>query len=158
MITTICWMIVTIGYFLVNLLLKYLAGNIFLNAYTTASGEIIGKLTAGFFIFTLGLKRMYLVAFGLCILGTVLMIAFQNYGSVTPYCVFVSKFGYSMSFVGVYFNIILLFPTILKSSSMGFCNLFGRIAGICGPFIAELPPPLNLVILLVCTILAIILS
>ena len=77
---------------------------------------------------------------------------------MTPYLVFVTKFGQSMGFVGVYFNIVLLFPTILKSSSMGFCNLLGRIAGICAPLIAELPPPTNLIILLIGTIIAMVAS
>ena len=148
----------TIGYFLVNLLLKYLAGNIFTNSYTTGCGEIAGKLTAGFMIYKFGLKKMYLLALGLGVTGLLLMIAFINYGSLTPYLVFLTKFGYSMGFVGVYFNIVLLFPTILKSSSMGFCNLLGRIAGICAPIIAELPPPTNLIILLTVTVFALVAS
>ena len=148
----------TIGYFMVNLLLKYLAGNIYTNSYTTACGEIIGKLTAGFVIYRFGLKRLYMGAFTLGIIGLLLMIIFINYGSLTPYLVFMTKFGYSMGFVGVYFNIVLLFPTILKASSMGFCNLLGRIAGICAPLIAEVPPPTNLIILLVATVIALISS
>lgn len=158
LITTVAWMVVTVGYYCVNLMLKYLAGNLFMNSYTTALGEIVGKLSGGFVIYTIGLKRMYLVAFGLAILGSILMIAFAEYGALTPYCVFLSKFGYSMGFLGVYFNIILLFPTILKSSSMGFCNVLGRIAGVFAPFIAELVPPVNLLILLAMTVLALGLS
>ena len=98
------------------------------------------------------------MAFGLGISGLLLMLVFINFGEMTPYLVFVTKLGYSMGFVGVYFNIVLLFPTILKSSSMGFCNFLGRIAGICAPLIAELPPPTNLIILLVVTVIALIAS
>ena len=158
LITTVAWMVMTLGYYIINLVLKYLNGNIFTNSYTTACGEIIGKLTAGFCIIRIGLKKMYLLAFGLAILGAVLMIVFAEYGTLIPYCVFISKLGYSMGFVGCYFNIVLLFPTILKSSSMGFCNIFGRIAGIFAPFIAELVPPINLLILLACTAIALLLS
>ena len=157
-ITTLKWVVMTIGYFMVNFLLKYLAGNIYTNSYTTGCGEIVGKLTAGYMIYRFGLKKLYLVAFGLGIAGLLLMLAFINFGAMTPYLVFVTKFGYSMGFVGVYFNIVLLFPTILKSSSMGFCNLLGRIAGMCAPIIAELPPPINLIIWLVATIIALIAS
>ena len=101
---------------------------------------------------------MYLVAFGLAAIGGILMILFAEYGALTPYLVFLSKFGYSMGFLGVYFNIILLFPIILKSSAMGFCNIFGRLAGIFAPFIAELVPPINLLILLAVTFLALCLT
>ena len=158
LITTVAWMVITTGYYAINLLLKYLAGNIFLNSYTTAAGEIVGKAAGGFVIVCIGLKRMYLVSFSLAILGCIGMIVFAEYGSLTPYCVFISKLGYCMSFLGVYYNIILLFPTILKSSSMGFCNFFGRVAGIFAPVIAELVPPVNLLILLAGTAVTLILS
>ena len=151
-------MIITLAYYSLNLFLKYVAGNLFTNNYTTAAGEIAGKLSAGLVISAIGLKRLYLVAFGLGMLGALVMIVFSEYGSVIPYCLFVSKFGYSMAFLGVYFNIILLFPTILKSSSMGFCNIFGRIAGIFAPFIAEATPPINLWTLFGCTVLAFVFS
>ena len=122
------------------------------------TGDIIGKLTAACIIAKIGLKRMYLVSFGLAILGCFIMILFSEYGQLTPYCVFTSKLGYGMAVLGGYVNIVILFPTILKSSSMGFCNFFGRIAGIFAPFIAEATPPINLLTLLGMTVLSLCLS
>ena len=51
-ITTVLWMVLTVGYYELNLLLKYLEGNMFINSYTLASGEILAKLAPSIVHFT----------------------------------------------------------------------------------------------------------
>ena len=92
-ITTYKFVLTTVAYFTVNLLLKYLAGDIYTNSYTAAGGEIIGKLTSGYMIYNFGLKRMYQIAFTLSISGLLLMIIFIDRGALTPYLIFMTKFG-----------------------------------------------------------------
>ena len=151
-------MVLTVGYYELNLLLKYLEGNMFVNSYTLASGEIIAKLCGGLIMSMVGLKRLHYLAFGFATVGTLFMAIFYKTGAFTPYLIFFTRFGIGMGWLAVYFNIVLLFPTILKSSSAGIASFFGKMAGILVPFIAELVPPLNILVLLACTVLALCLS
>ena len=153
-ITTVLWMVLTIGYYVLNLILKYLEGDMFMNSYTLAIGEIIAKLSGGLILAVLGLKRLHLLAFTFATVGCLLMAVFYKVGALTPYLIFFTRFGIGMGWIAVYFNIILLFPTVLKSTSAGIASIFGKAAGILAPFIVELVPPFNLLVLLGCTILA----
>ena len=40
------WMTVSFSYFLINFQLKYLGGNIYVNAITTSLAEMVGKLSS----------------------------------------------------------------------------------------------------------------
>ena len=145
-ITTVLWIVLTIGYYELLLLLKYLEGNMFVNSYTLASGEIIAKLSGGLILTMTELKRLHYISFGFAATGTFLMVLFYKVGVFTPYLIFFTRFGIGMGWLAVYFNIVLLFPTILKSSSAGIASFFGKLSGILVPYIAELVPPFNILI------------
>ena len=73
---------------------------------------------------------------------------------ITAILLFATIFGFAMGFLGCYMSGVLLFPTVLKTSSMGFCNVFARIGGIIAPFVAELEQPINLIILIASAVCA----
>lgn len=158
LITTVFLIVLTMGYAELNLLLKYLKGDMFINAYTLASGEIIAKLSGGLILSFTGLKGLHNLSYGFLSLGALLMVIFYQVGAATPYLVFFTRFGIGMGWLAVYFNFVFLFPTVLKSSSAGIATFFGKLTGIIVPFIAEMEPPWNISVLLIVSVVAFSLS
>ena len=157
-ITTVLWTVLTIGYNELNLLLKYLEGNMYVNSYTLASGEILAKLIGGIILTKTGLQRLHYVAFGFATVGAFLMACFYKIGALTPFLVFFTRFGIGMAWFAVYFDIVILFPTILKSTSAGIASFFAKLGGISVPYIAEITPPFNIIVLFAAALLALCLS
>ena len=119
---------------------------------------MIGSLVGGAVLSLLGLKKLFLFGWTLASIGSILLTIFTNLGNITALLLFITIFGISFAFLGCYMSPVLLFPTILKSSSMGFCNFFGRLAGIFAPLVAELEQPINFIILIGTSIIAGIIS
>ena len=70
----------------------------------------------------------------------------------------IAKFGFSQAFVAAYLSIVLIYPTILASTAMGVCNLLARTSSVMAPIVAEVEAPINLLILLSITGVALVAS
>ena len=101
---------------------------------------------------------MFIIAFSLGSVGALLLSIFYQNGNIMPVLLMFTRFGISQAFVASYLSIILLFPTKLTATTMGICNVIARVAAIIAPFIAEVKPPINLIILLALLIAATLLS
>ena len=77
LVLIVCWMACSFGFYMLAYVLKYLNGNIFLNAYSVSAGEIIGKLTTIPLLRCTSLKRVFLIAFGTGSLGVLLLVLFS---------------------------------------------------------------------------------
>lgn len=153
------WVICSYGYYSLTYVLKYLGGDIFVNAYTSALAEVIAKLSVSALVLHTGLKRLFILAFGLGTIGTLLLcFSSQSSGSYVAVSVFIAKFGFSQAFPANYVAVLLLFPTVLNATTMGICNFFTRLITILAPLFVELTPPIPMVIVTVSGVLAIILS
>ena len=75
--------------------LKYLHGNIFLNAYSSGAGEILGTLSNILILRCTDLKRVFLIAFGSATMGTMLLLIFKQSDSLTPFLLILARFGFS---------------------------------------------------------------
>jgi MFS family permease len=141
-------MTVAFAYYLIAFELKYLHGNIYINACVTCVAEIFGKLMAGLMIVKIGLKPLYFVSFFIAAVGTALLIFFPN-GSELHMSIFImiTRFGASMAIVGASLGTVLIIPTQLVSTAMGICNAFARTLAMLAPLIAEMAQPTPLVIL-----------
>jgi MFS family permease len=71
-------MTVAFAYYLIAFELKYLNGNIYINACVTTVAEIIGKLVSGVLIVKIGLRPVYLGSFSLAGVGTLFLILFPE--------------------------------------------------------------------------------
>lgn len=154
----LCWCTCSIGYYVLAYVLKYLNGNVFLNGYASAAGEIAGKLSTIPILKYFSLKRVFLLAFGMCIMSLTLLMLFIESDTLTPFLVLMNRFWFSLGYVLSYLSVILLYPTILASTASGFCVLSSKGVTIFAPMIAELRPPINLVIVLSVSISAAIAS
>ena len=99
---------------------------------------MVGSIAGGTILSCIGLKKLFLFGFILASIGSLLLTLLSRAGDITAILLFLTIFGFAMGFLGCYMSVVLLFPTVLKSSTMGFINFFARLAGIFAPIVAEL--------------------
>ena len=138
--------------------LKYMPGDIFYNTYAFAFSGFFGSITGSPLLACVGLKRLFLIGFVMGSVGSLLMTFYSQAGNLTAAFLLLTTFGYAFSFLGCYMGIALVFPTVLKSSAMGFVNFFARLAGVFAPVVAEVRPPINLIILVASSVVGGVLS
>lgn len=137
-----------------HFILKYLGGDIFINSYTQASAELISKLSVGPLILQLGLRRLFLMAFGIGTVGALLLC----FGNNVTIAVFIAKFGFCQAWPTNFLSIPLLFPTSLNATSMSICNGFAIIMTVLSPIVAEIDPPIPMILLTISATVAMCLS
>jgi len=164
LILIMIWSVTSFGFYMMNFILKYLDGDIFVNTYVFGSAEFVAKMTASLILVKVGLKRLLLIAYSLTCAGVLLLALFfgsatsTNHLLLTPCLLVLTRFGLAQAFIGAYLGAITLIPTSHVSSAMGLCNIFARISTIAAPFVSEMKPPTNLYILLCLAILVAFLS
>ena len=126
------------GYTMLNFCLKYFAGDMLINSYVLGTGDLVAKLTAGGVFLVMDLKNLNHLCFGLGAVGSLALALCYKFGSLIPILLFVTRSGICMGWVAVQFNIVLLFPTVLKSSASGIVFFFGACSGITAPFLVEM--------------------
>jgi len=72
---------------------------------------------------------------------------------VIPLFVLITRFGINSAFTLCYIITADYFPSIVSSRVFGICNLFSRFATILSPMIAELEPPVPMIVYsIICSI------
>ena len=132
-------------------------GDIFYNTYAFSFAGLVGSLLGAPLLSGIGLKKLFLLGFTMGSVGS-LLLTFYGTGNLAAVFILVTIFGYAFSFLACYMGIALLFPTVLKSSAMGYVNFFARLAGVFAPVVAEVRPPINLIILISSSVIAGVLS
>ena len=106
------WMTVAFAYYLIAFELKYLSGNIYINACVTTVAEIIGKLASGVLIFKIGLRPVYLGSFSTAAVGTLFLILFPDAAEIyISIFLLITRFGASMAIVAVSVGTVIIMPT-----------------------------------------------
>lgn len=95
MVLLVCWCSCSFGFYMLAYVLKYLNGNIFMNAYFSSVGEIAGKLSTIPLMRCLSLKRVFLVAFGCSSVGMTLLVCFDGSDKMIPLMLMIARFGFS---------------------------------------------------------------
>ena len=132
-------------------------GDIFYNTYAFSFAGLVGSLLGAPLLSGIGLKKLFLLGFTMGSIGSLLLTLFGT-GNLAAVFILLTIFGYAFSFLGCYMGIALLLPTVLKSSAMGYVNFFARLAGVFAPVVAEVRPPINLIILIASSVIAGVLS
>ena len=148
LICIVLWMMCSFGDYGLVFVLKYLGGDIFINAYTQAIAEVIAKLSVGVFVTKTNLRSLFVTAYGFGAFGALLLcFNSQGGGKYVAVSVFIAKFGFCQAWPLIYLAIPILFPTALNATSMGICNCFAKVMTITSPLAAELTPPIPMVML-----------
>ena len=157
---TLLWGLIQFNFFMKNFLMKYLPGSIFFNMTISAISEMMGIITIiclqSYFIN----KRHLLMLFtAITTLGA--MLLFMNLEEsefytnwVIPAALLFASYGLVSTLCVLWISNNELFPTVFSTTTLGYCNLFGRFCAIFGPMVAELPTPIPQRTLFVLSLLA----
>ena len=135
------WMGSSFSYYMLNMFVKYLKGDIFTNSIVMSVSESCGCLM-GFVIYKfIGLKAVLTYCFLVSISGMVGLFTVQTSSqSLISLFVLAAKIGVSASFSLAYIGNQQMFPPLVLATSIGLCNLFARTVTVFASMVAELKP------------------
>jgi hypothetical protein len=139
----ILWSISSFDYYLISFFMKYIPGNIYINASFSTIAEIVANMTSSVVYKFFGPKTAFVLCFTISAVGGILIAFIPS--TVNPYLeaffVLVAKFGISFAFTMVYLITPGLFPTELRGTVYGICNVAARFLTILSPILAEFAEP-----------------
>ena len=146
------WVASSFDVYLLGFLLKYLPGDIFHNTLTTNACDVPISLIAGITYQKLGIRIALFIAFVFSTIGSLVMIFFaEKYPDIVPIMVLLAKGGVKMSFTIIFFANSQIFPCIFAGTALGLCNMGAKFATILAPYMAEVDPPVPMIM---CSIIA----
>ena len=82
----------------------------------------------------------------------------EEYKMMVAACVVLVAYGTYGSLLSLYISHPSFFPVVFRTTTLGVCNVGGRICAILAPLIAELPEPFPQKTLLIISLTAFIVS
>ena len=75
-VMSMCWMSASFNYFMIQFLLKYFPGNIFVNGLMDSSSELIAYAVGGIIYHKFGVQKALSLSFGIGLLGSIGIILY----------------------------------------------------------------------------------
>jgi OCT family organic cation transporter-like MFS transporter 3 len=140
-------------------LLKYLKGDIFVNSMTTNAADIPIVMLGGIAYKFLGIRFSLFIAFIAASIGSISLLFFSgSFPGIIPVMLMLAKGGVKMTFNIVYLANSQIFPAIFAGTAFGICNIGGKVATIFSPYMAEVDPPVPMIVFTVLAVVAAFLS
>lgn len=139
----VLWSVSSLDYYLISFFLKYIPGSIYVNATVSTLAEIVANMTSGAVYKFFGAKTAFVLCFTISAVGGFLIALMPSDANslLEAFFVLVAKFGISFAFTMVYLITPGLFPTELRGTVFGICNVIARFLTILSPILAELNEP-----------------
>jgi hypothetical protein len=114
---------------------------------TTNAADVPIVILGGVAYKFMGLKYSLFGAFIFATCGSVAMLLFSaNYPGAVPVMIMMAKGGVKMTFNIVYLANAQIFPAIFAGTAFGVCNIGAKLATIFSPYVAEMDPPVPMLI------------
>lgn len=128
---TYMWATCSFNYYMINLYVKYLPGDIYINCLAGALAELVANASGGLFYAKMGMKPSITFLFAISAIGgfCILFLGEENKFWM-PFFVVVAKFGLSGVISILYVCNVDLFPTLFCSTAIGICNFTSRFLTI----------------------------
>ncbi|KAK9955957.1 hypothetical protein ABG768_015795 [Culter alburnus] len=129
------WFSVSIGYNALSLNTSNLHGNIYLNCFLSAVVEVPALIMA--WLMLRHWPRRLCMTSTLSLGGLLLLFIHlipEHMSSVTTALVMLGKFSLSAAFSILYPATAELYPTIVRSTSLGICSMASRVGGLSSPY------------------------
>jgi len=135
-----CWFIVTLVYYGLAFSADALSGDVYTNSILLALVEFPAYIALHFSMDhpRIGRRGSQLASFALAGIALLLIAAFPD-GPIELVLAMIGKLGATAAFVVVYVFAGELFPTDVRGTGLGCCNVFARLGGILAPQILNLP-------------------
>ena len=139
------WMVSAFNYFLINFQLRYLMGDIYRNQIISSLSEVAAYLVSGAIGAKLGNRVCLIVSFLIALVGSILLVLYEDMGHSVMAMILATKFGISSCFSAVYLA-NSLFPPLYASTTLGICNFLARLVSMIAPPFAEFDKPLPMIL------------
>ncbi len=143
------WAASSFGYYLINFQLKYIQGDFFINTITSSVTEIPANILGGLAYHKLGMRITLISCFAISIVGGICLIIWFNEVSIIPVFILAARFGVSATFNVCYLANAQIFPTIFAGTVFGICNVFAKTITIISPLLAEVDPPVPMIVFVI---------
>jgi hypothetical protein len=141
------WIASSFNIYLCTYILKYLPGDVFVNTMTTNAADIPITILGGVAYKFMGLKYSLFGAFIVATCGSVAMLLFSvKHPGAVPAMILMAKGGVKMTFNIVYLANAQIFPAIFAGTAFGICNIGAKLATIFSPYMAEVDPPVPMIV------------
>jgi MFS transporter, OCT family, solute carrier family 22 (organic cation transporter), member 4/5 len=142
------WMCCSFSYYMIIFYLKYLPGDIYNNSLSSSGTDLVASICGGALYSKLGIKKSFTFLWIISTVGGLVIIFLGANATVwMPIFVVITKFGISACFIIVYVATVDVFPTLFSATALGFCNFFARVLTIVAPQVAEVEPPVPMIVL-----------
>ena len=127
--------------------MKNIKGNIFLNTFTSSLSELPAIVLSGFMYKRIGMKLTLIIWFSVALLGGLCLMIFggSNEGLIPVFVLF-SKAGVTATFNLCYLANAQIFPAIFAGTAFGICNIGAKFTTILAPLMAEVQPPVPMIL------------
>lgn len=141
------WACCSFTYYMIAFQLKYLPGNVYNNNLASTVSEFGAIALSGFMYEKLGLKLSYSILLMISVVGGIFILFLGTDSKVLmPLFVLLAKFGISGGFNLSYCATVDVFPVLFCGTGIGVCNFFARTLTIFAPMVAEVQPPLPMIL------------
>ncbi|EDO39860.1 predicted protein, partial [Nematostella vectensis] len=143
--TFICgvnWSVNALVFFGLNLNVKNLGGDIYLNFFILCIIEIPAALICWFALQRFGRRIPYCVFMltgGVAGLLVLAVPTAKGYQSVIVGLAMIGKICIVMTFLAIYIFTVELYPTVIRNTGIGVSSMLARFGGILAPYIADVP-------------------
>ena len=146
-IMVVVWIASSFNFYLINFKLKYIKGDIFVNTFVSATSELPAIILGGILYQKVGLRFTLCLCFSIAIAGSICLLIFSDAREdLIPIFILLAKAGVSGTFNLCYLANAQIFPAIFAGTAFGFCNIGAKLATILAPLIAEVDPPVPMII------------
>ena len=126
--------------------MKYVPGSIYVNTTAGAVSENLAYVVSGLLLNRIGIKLCYIIPLSIAIIGGFLLSAFPSEGLTEAAFVLIAKFGICWSYNNCYLSTPLLFPSHLRVRTFGIVHLLASFVTVLSPLLAEVHPPVPMII------------
>ncbi|PRP76232.1 hypothetical protein PROFUN_15317 [Planoprotostelium fungivorum] len=118
---------------------------IFLTTFITSVAEFPGLLITAFAVDRIGRKKAQASLFGVCGVFT-LFLCYKESFAFSTFTAIVSRMCISGAYAATWLYTPEIYPTHIRSTGLGVCNVMAKLAGLCTPYVAHLFNGISLVI------------
>lgn len=145
LIMILSWSASSFCFYILGFYIKYIPGSMFINVIITCIADALSSICAGLIAMRYGTQATLFWSFGLAaVAGFLLMLSSDPFAIMGT--MMTTKFGINICFTLCYIINAEYFPSVVCSRIFGICNIFSRVSTILSPLIAEVTPPIPMIV------------
>ena len=146
------WVAASFNLYMIGFYMKYVSKNLFISTLIACLGDIPLSVAGGFTYHHLGPRKAMSIFLSVAIFGGISLSSWASTDSgvataIISILVLLTRSGIKATFDSCYLANSTIFPAIFAGTAFGFCNLGAKIVTIFSAPMAELQPPVPMIIL-----------